>query len=92
MSERSQVLLTALLGAVAGGLFGCLYLTERGRSVRGQFEPMLDSVIKDLQQVRRALDKTRTAVAEGHRVTDDVLHEAPTESSWESRDFGRVSS
>ena len=42
MDERSRVLLATCLGAVAGGVWGWLYMTENGRRVRDQIEPKLD--------------------------------------------------
>ena len=42
MDERSKVALATVLGATIGGVFGCLYLTERGRRTRDQMEPLLD--------------------------------------------------
>src|SRR5262249_50481581 len=36
VEERSRVLLATLIGAVAGGAWGWLYLTEGGRRVRSQ--------------------------------------------------------
>lgn len=92
MDEQSQVALATVIGAVAGGLVGFLYLTDRGRHVKGQIEPMVDTVIEELQQFGRTLDKARSAAAEGHRVVDEVLHATSSDLSWESRDVHRASS
>ena len=92
MDERSQVLAATIVGAVVGGLFGCLYLTDRGRWVRQQLEPIFDSVIDELHQSRQTLGKARTAVEEGRRLVDDALHASPSASPWESSDFHRASS
>ena len=91
MDERSQVLVATMLGAVVGGVFGCLYLTERGRHVRDRIEPVFDRVIDELQQTRTTLEKAREAVEEGRRTVDDVLHPR-SESSWKSGDLHRASS
>ncbi len=88
MDERSKVLMTTLLGAVLGGLVGCLYLTDRGRQVRGQLEPLLDTVVDELQEARRTVERARAAVAEGRRVMDEIVHPPPTQPPWESRDAG----
>ena len=92
MDEQSQVMLATVIGAMAGGLIGCLYLTDRGRRVRGQIEPMVDTVIEELQQVGQTLDKARTAAAEGRRVVDEVLHATSSDLPSESRDLHRASS
>jgi len=85
-------MLATVIGAMAGGLIGCLYLTDRGRRVRGQIEPMVDTVIEELQQVGQTLDKARTAAAEGRRVVDEVLRTTSSDLPWESRDLHRASS
>ena len=91
MDERSQVLVATMIGAVMGGIFGCLYLTERGRRVRDRIEPLFDTVIDELQQTRNTIEKAREAVEEGRRTVNDVLHPS-SESSWKSGDFHRASS
>lgn len=88
MDERSKVLMTTLLGAVLGGLVGCLYLTNRGRRVRGQLEPLLDTVVDELQEARRTVERARAAVAEGRRVMDEIVHPPSVQPPWESRDAG----
>ncbi len=73
MDERSRVLLSVALGAVAGGLVGFLYLTRRGRDVRDQIEPALDSFVEEIDWARATVDKARNAVAEGRRAFDDMI-------------------
>ena len=70
--ERSRVLLATFMGAVIGGVWGWLYLTERGRRVRGQIEPKLDSFIAEMTRVRGTVDKARTAANEGWRSLGEV--------------------
>ncbi|HEX5476029.1 MAG TPA: YtxH domain-containing protein [Vicinamibacterales bacterium] len=72
MQERSRVLLASLIGAVAGGVWGWLYLTEQGRRVRSQIDPKLDDFIQELVKVRGTVDKARTAANEGWRSLNDV--------------------
>ena len=88
VDERSQVLMTTLLGAVLGGVAGFLYLTARGRQVRGQLEPLLDTVIDELHVARRTAIQAREAVAEGRRVMGEIIHPPPAQPPWESRDAG----
>ena len=57
MDERSQVLLSTLLGTVIGAVVGGLYLTERGRRVRDQIEPTLDSFVSEIERVRGTVEK-----------------------------------
>lgn len=67
MEERSRVLLATVLGAVVGGVWGWLYMTEQGRRVRGQIEPKLDDFIREIHNLRGTVDKARTAATEGWR-------------------------
>ena len=48
VDERSRVLTATLIGAVAGGVWGWLYLTEHGRRIRDQIEPKLDDFIGEI--------------------------------------------
>ena len=73
MDERSSVLLATLLGAVAGGMVGFLYLTRRGRTVRDQLEPTLDSFVEEIDRARGTVEKARHAVHEGRRAFDDMM-------------------
>jgi hypothetical protein len=65
--ERSRVLLATFLGAVIGGAWGWLYLTENGRRVRDQIEPKLDNFIAEMTRVRGTVEKARSAANEGWR-------------------------
>jgi len=80
MDQRSQVLVATLMGAVTGGVLGWLYLTDRGRDVRQELEPMLDVVVDELEQARHTIVKARDAVSEGRRVVDDLLHSSSGKS------------
>ena len=72
MDERSRVLMATMLGAVAGGVWGWLYMTENGRRVRNQIEPKLDDFINELTRVRGTVEKARTAANEGWRSLNDM--------------------
>ena len=61
MDERSRVLMASLLGAVVGGIWGWLYMTENGRRIREQIEPKLDDFVSELTRVRGTVDKARSA-------------------------------
>ena len=76
VEERSRVLLATLMGAVAGGVWGWLYLTEGGRRVRVQIEPKLDDFVRELSNVRGTVDKARTAANEGWRSLNEITGSA----------------
>ena len=73
MDERSQVVIATLLGAVVGGLLGCLYLTDRGRRIRDQIDPALEGFVGELDRARGTVERARAAAREGRRAFDDVL-------------------
>ena len=81
MDERSSVLFATLLGAVAGGVVGFLYLTRRGREVRDQLEPTLDSFVEEIDRARGTVEKARQAVQEGRRAFDDMMAAARAPAS-----------
>ena len=72
MDDRSRVLMAACLGAVAGGVWGYLYLTEGGRNLREQIEPRLDDLIGEMTRVRGTVEKARSAANEGWRSLSDI--------------------
>ncbi|MGB2716406.1 MAG: hypothetical protein WBC51_19645 [Vicinamibacterales bacterium] len=72
MDERARVLTATFLGAVIGGVWGWLYLTEAGRRVRHQLEPRLDNFITEVTQLRGTVNKARTAANEGWRSLNEI--------------------
>jgi hypothetical protein len=72
VDERSRVLLATFLGAVVGGVWGWLYMTENGRRVRDQIEPKLDAFMTELTRVRGTVEKARNAANESWRSLNDV--------------------
>jgi hypothetical protein len=72
VDERSRVLMATFLGAVVGGVWGWLYMTENGRRIREQIEPKLDDFIHEIATVRGTVEKARTAANEGWRSLNEV--------------------
>ena len=72
VDERSRVLLATCLGAVVGGVWGWLYMTENGRRVRDQIEPKHDDWMNELTRVRGTVEKARNVASEGWRSLNDV--------------------
>ena len=72
VDERSRVLMATFLGAVAGGVWGWLYMTEKGRRVRDQIEPKLDDFMNEITRLRGTVEKARSAANEGWRSLNDV--------------------
>jgi hypothetical protein len=72
VDERSRVLAASVIGAVAGGVWGWLYMTENGRRVRDQIEPKLDDFVNEIGRIRGTVEKARNAASEGLRSLNDV--------------------
>jgi hypothetical protein len=72
VDERSRVLMATFLGAVVGGVWGWLYLTESGRRVRDQIEPRIDDFMGELTRMRGTVEKARAAADEGWRSLTDM--------------------
>jgi hypothetical protein len=82
VDDRSRVLAATMLGAVAGGALGYLYLTDSGRRLRSQIEPKLDDFMRELSSVRGTVEKARTAANEGWRSLNDIAGSGGTHGRW----------
>lgn len=82
MDDRSRVLIATLCGAVIGGVWGWLYLTEAGRRVRDQIEPRLDDFMSELARVRGTVEKARTAADEGWRSLNEIAGGGSQQGRW----------
>lgn len=82
MEERSRVLLATLVGAVTGGVWGWLYLTQGGARMRTRIEPKLDDFIRELANVRGTVDKARTAANEGWRSLNEITGGSGSQGRW----------
>jgi hypothetical protein len=72
VDERSRVLAATVLGAIAGGVWGWLYLTANGRRMRSQIDPKLDDFMRELQNVRGTVQKARSAANEGWQSLNEI--------------------
>ena len=82
MDERSRVLMATCLGAVVGGVWGWLYMTENGRRVRDQIEPRLDDFMNEIARMRGTVEKARTAANEGWRSLSDMAGGTAAQGRW----------
>ena len=77
MDERSRVLMATCVGAVIGGVWGWLYLTENGRRIRDQIEPRLDDFMSEVTRVRGTVENARSAANEGWRSLSEMTGGTP---------------
>jgi hypothetical protein len=82
VEERSRVLMATMIGAVAGGVWGWLYLTEGGARIRTQIEPKLDDFVRELSNVRGTVEKARTAANEGWRSLNEITGGSSAQGRW----------
>jgi hypothetical protein len=80
VDDRSRVLLSAVIGTLAGGVAGYLYLTDDGRRLRSRLEPGLDDVVRELRRLRSSVEKARLAAEEGWRTIESVTTSASRQS------------
>jgi hypothetical protein len=73
--NNSRELAVTIAGAVIGGIAGYLFLTERGRSVRRQIEPVLEDFSRELITFRNAIQKAAGVAHEGWTLLHDTLGE-----------------
>lgn len=67
MDDRGRVCVSSLIGAVAGALYGYLYLTESGRRFRHEVEPRLDNFVAEVQRLRGTVRKAQFAMNESRQ-------------------------
>ena len=64
MDDRTSILLSALVGAVAGGCVGYLLFTDEGRRLREDLEPKLADLVSELTKARNVVKGATNAVAD----------------------------
>jgi hypothetical protein len=67
VDDRGRICAASFIGAVAGALYGYLYLTESGRRFRLQIEPRLDNFVGEVQRLRGTVRKAQFAMNEGRQ-------------------------
>jgi hypothetical protein len=75
VEDRTKVLLASLVGAVAGGVIGYLYLTDAGQRFRGRVEPQIDDFVGELRRLKRTVEKARAAADESWQTLQKVGRE-----------------
>lgn len=76
MDDRSRVMLSAFIGAIAGGVVGYLYLTEDGRRMRSRLEPGMEDLVGEVRRLRGAMDSARRVAREGWGTIQDLRRDA----------------
>ena len=72
MDERTPVVLSVLLGALAGAVAGYWFFTEGGRRLRSQLEPRLDAAAREVGRLRETVTKAQAVASEGWRSINEI--------------------
>ena len=59
MTDRQTIAGGALLGAMAGAVAGFLFFTERGRRLRRDIEPELQTIVREAMQLGKTVGDLR---------------------------------
>jgi len=82
VTDQSRVALAALLGGLAGGVWGYLFLTARGSRLRRELEPRLDDFIVETRRFRATLAKASEAANEGLDAVTELMRYEPSRDGW----------
>ena len=63
MNDRSMVLLGAIIGAGVGAAVGFVLFTKRGRQLRAELQPEIETVVREAMRVGQVLDEMRSGRA-----------------------------
>jgi hypothetical protein len=63
MNDRNMLLLGAIIGAGAGAGVGFLLFTERGRQLRAELQPEIETVVREAMRLGQVIDDLRSGRA-----------------------------
>lgn len=75
MTDSNRVAFAAAVGALAGGLWGYLYLTESGRRFRVQLEPRIDDFLNEMHRMQGTVHKAREAAGESWSSLQEIAND-----------------
>ena len=75
MTDANRVCWASAIGAVVGGMWGYLYLTEGGRRFRTQLEPKIDDFLSELHRMQGTVHKAREAAGESWASLQEIAND-----------------
>jgi hypothetical protein len=76
VNETSRAVAATILGGTIGGVFGNLFFTEKGRTLRRQhIEPALEDIARELSSFRATFEKAAGIATEGWKLFGEALGE-----------------
>lgn len=86
MTDSNRVVWASAMGALVGGVWGYLYLTESGRRFRVQLEPRIDDFLNELHRMQGTVHKAREAAGESWASIQEIANDVarPDERAGQS--------
>ncbi len=61
MNDRNMMMLGAMIGAAVGAGVGFVLFTERGRQLRAELQPEIETVVREAMRLGHVMDDLRNA-------------------------------
>jgi hypothetical protein len=74
-NDKLMIALSTVVGAIAGGVAGYLFLTDSGRRSLRSLQPALDEIARDLGGVSQSLHGVTGAALTGWKLFDEFVNE-----------------
>ncbi|MDQ3068873.1 MAG: YtxH domain-containing protein [Acidobacteriota bacterium] len=81
MTDTNRVCWASALGALVGGMFGYLYLTDSGREFRVQLEPRIDDFLNEMHRMQGTVHKAREAAGESWASLQEIANDVTKQSA-----------
>lgn len=75
VTDTSRVAWASAIGAVLGGMWGYLYLTESGRRFRLQIEPRIDDFLNEVHRMQGTVHKAREAAGDSWSSLQEIAND-----------------
>jgi hypothetical protein len=75
VNDSTRVAWASAIGALVGGMWGYLYLTESGRRFRLQLEPRIDDFLNELHRMQGTVHKAREAAGESWTSLQEIAND-----------------
>lgn len=75
MNDSNRVAIASAMGALLGGVWGYLYLTESGRRFRLQLEPRIDDFMNEIHRMQGTVHKAREAAGESWASLQEIAND-----------------
>jgi len=75
VTDRTKIMVSALVGAVGGAVAGYLFLTKPGEQLREQLGPGLEDVIARLQDLQASVQHARGVADQSWSALRDITRD-----------------